>query len=290
MHSVEIINLHGFLPNQYVLSIKKNVKQENEYVYKLVTLLCLFDNEKILFFLFLFLISKKTIILREEKASMGPRTSKNPQLQTQLASSTAKETYQSNVRAYVTWGHGAPLASSDSARFATKELQNFQKHHQTTSLPVSQISTPREKAVTPSLNHYEEKQKPKFGIEKSQSTANIGSKTTLVTAEQLLYGKSKERNKSPSQISRRSDHSSTVSKSSSSSTVNQMSSKVKRKNVPNNFTFVSINPKDLKVKNDTKFFLQYISCLTLYRMLEKLEKVISVLFIMQSTKKLMMLQ
>jgi hypothetical protein len=190
---------------------------------------------------------------------MGSKTSKYPQIQTQIPSSTNKKVYQSNARAYATWGHGAPLASSDSTRLTAMELQNFQKHHQTVSLPI-----PRERPITPSSHHSTEKpkyrydenvSKPKLDIRKSRSMQDIPSRTTFVTAEELLYGqsKSKGRKKSPSQISRRSDQGSTVVKSASSSTVNQMPSKTKRKKIPNDFTFVSIDSKDLQVHYTISF-------------------------------------
>lgn len=202
---------------------------------------------------------------------MGPKTSKHPELQTQNLSSTDKEPYSNNARVYATWNHGGPLVSSDGSRITTKEIQNFQKHHQTTSSssPASQISIEQKKPPTSSSNNYVERrkprndqnlQKPKLAMKKSQSMENITSKTTFITAEQLLYGQSKprERNQSPSQISRRSDQNSTISKSSSSSTVNQIPSKTKRKKVPNDFTFVSINPKDLQV-NYTNLFLLIVN-------------------------------
>ena len=226
---------------------------------------------------------------------MGPKTSKYPQEQARTSSSTNKPTYQINARSYARWDHGAPLSSSDSTRLTTNELQNLQKHQQTVSLPVSQ-----ERPLTPSLHYSSGKSKyrynenalkPKLGIRKSRSMQDVAGKTTLVTAEELLYGssKSKGRKKSPSQISRRSDQSSAILKSASSSTINQMQSKTKRKKVPNDLAFVSIDPKDLRV-HYTIFFNQYISSLIFHRMLEKLEKAISVLFIMQFTKELVMLQ
>jgi len=193
---------------------------------------------------------------------MGSKASREDQHHHHHHSSSNNENYyRNNFRAYPTWNHGVVLTSNNASHFTAQEMQNFCKHNRTTSSSNSQISNQQEKGMTiSSSNNYIEIKKPRFdqntpkpklGIRKSQSANNLLDTTNIVTAQQLFYDQTKRRQKhrSPSfRISSGSSQISNVTKSESSTSITQSStSKNKRKKIPDNFTFVSINPSELQV-------------------------------------------
>jgi len=192
---------------------------------------------------------------------MGSKTSRQQHIPHQFSSSNDKNSYPINVRAYATWDHRVALTSNDVLRSATQEIQNLKRHNQITPSTTSQIFPQQDKVISSSSsNNYIERTKPrpnqniekvKIGVRKSQSMDNLPIPNHFITAQQLLYDQDKRRQKnksSSSQISTQSNQSSNIEKSTSSSTISQISAaKVKRKKVPDDFTFVSINPKDLQV-------------------------------------------
>jgi len=189
---------------------------------------------------------------------MGQKTSKQNH---QHSSFNGKNYYEINVRAYAKWDHRVALASNNVPRLAAQEIQNFRKHNQTMPPSAFRIPNQENQSVTTSSssNNLERKKprydlntpKPNLGIRKSRSVNNLSDSTTFITAQQLLYDQSKRRrrNKSTSsQISTHSSQSSNFEKSTSSTNLSQLSTATnKRKKIPNDFTFVSINPKDLRV-------------------------------------------
>lgn len=201
------------------------------------------------------------IILRRKESEMGPKSSRQQQQQNQQVFSNNENQYPSNVRAYAKWEHRVALTSNDVSRAVSQEIQNLQRHNQIIPPSTSHIYNPQEKSVKVSSSNnnlapkkplYDQNiQKPKLGIRKSQSVENLSDTTSVITVQQLLYDQSKRRrrNKSPSsQISTQSSMSSYIQKSTSSTSLNQVStSKNKRKKIPDDFTFVSINPNELQV-------------------------------------------
>jgi len=198
---------------------------------------------------------------------MGPKTSRQQQ---QQVFSNNENHYESKVRAYAKWDHRVALTSNDVSRSVTQEIQNLQRHNQIVPPSTSHINNPQEKIVkVPYSNNdsawkkprYDQNiQKPNLGRRRSRSVENLSDTTTVITAQQLLYDQSKrrQRNKSPSsQISSQSNISSYIQKSTSSTSLNQIStSKNKGKKIPDDFTFVSINPKELQV-NYLNFIQKY---------------------------------
>ena len=184
---------------------------------------------------------------------MGKTSSKYESTSHQYSVAHTQNIYQTNVRSYAKWDHGQVLASNDINRFVTSEMQNRDKHkHLTTPIPV-QVQANQAKIHKSSSNNYirppeshhdQNRYQTNALAGKTRSNENLLKAPRVVTAEQLLYGSSAgrgHRSQSPSQISVQSDQMSTISKSSSSGT------KTKKKKVPRDVTFVSINPKDLQV-------------------------------------------
>lgn len=199
---------------------------------------------------------------------MGPKASREQYQDQQHShhhrhqhSYTKSETYYpSSVLSYATMDRRIPLTTNDYSRVAAQEIQNLQKHNRTRYPSTSEISSPQEKSMeTPSSYNYVETKrpridqntpKPKLGIRQSRSFNNLSDANTVVTAQQLMYDQAKrrQRNKSPSIISVNSNQSSNLERSTSSTNLSQSSySQNKRKKIPDDFKFVSINPKDIQV-------------------------------------------
>jgi hypothetical protein len=187
---------------------------------------------------------------------MGPKTSR----QYTESYSYEQQTYQNNTRNYAKWDHQPALASDDIRHTATKELQNLQKHHQsTTSLP-HQTSIQPEKAITSSTMDLSGRKKihsdsniPRqpLGLRKSRSTEALSSLSNVVTAQQLIYDQSKRRrrNRSPgSQISSYSSQNETADKPSSANVNKTSQLKTSRKKIPHDLQLVLIDQKELQVK------------------------------------------
>ena len=152
-------------------------------------------------------------------------------------------TAYANRRIDATWEVQGALVSDDLPRQTKQQLQNFHEHTPGKSLPVNNLKPPT-RTHSPSKS---------LGLRKSRSNDHLAHANRIITAEELLSNQAKRRgrghNRSPSAASSISNIS-TVQKSSSSTSVNQLN----KKKVPNTHKFVLINSNHITVSETFVLF------------------------------------
>lgn len=165
--------------------------------------------------------------------------------------------YSQSVLNYATMDHRISPNNTDSSRITAREIQNIQSK----APSVSEICFPSDKSGKTSLfNSHPEKKaftfnqnisKPKLGIKKSRSFNAVSDTCNVVTVQQLKEDKTKgqqRKTSTSSQISAYASQIVNITKSTSSTSLSQLSiSSMKRKKIPDDVTFTSINPRDIQV-------------------------------------------